>query len=233
MARPLDARLFPRRMAGQPPLALPARDSLLASACAHVGRCSFNSRDFHPGDFVSVLVVMLPVAGEPSAGCRITIRANRAFVVATSACACSLILLLAIDRFADARVDVARGWLHGNAVANSAQCLPNVCSSSVRSTQMLTLCVCVQRCMAQMRRTSKGKSPGGSSAAVWYGPDRPKFLGPFSEDATPPYLNGVHPRDFTCSCLCTRSASSIHTCTWPTAVSCAGSMPCQQTLQLC
>jgi light-harvesting complex II chlorophyll a/b binding protein 2 len=41
-----------------------------------------------------------------------------------------------------------------------------------------------------MRRTMKGKASSGSSS-TWYGPDRPQFLGPFSEGSCPPYLQGV------------------------------------------
>lgn len=50
----------------------------------------------------------------------------------------------------------------------------------------------MQRSAATMRRTVKGKgsSASGSASSVWYGPDRPLFLGPFSEAAVPSYLDG-------------------------------------------
>merc|ERR1712072_546104 len=51
------------------------------------------------------------------------------------------------------------------------------------------------RANTSMRRTAAAKR-SSSSASIWYGQDRPKWLGPFSEGTVPSYLDSEYPGDY-------------------------------------
>merc|ERR1712164_74783 len=50
--------------------------------------------------------------------------------------------------------------------------------------------------MLNIKLRSQQQTRSVAVSAEWYGPERAKFLGPFSEGTVPTYLNGEYPGDF-------------------------------------
>merc|ERR1711937_739707 len=50
--------------------------------------------------------------------------------------------------------------------------------------------------MIATQKITKAQNSSTKAMAEWYGPDRAKFHGPFSDGAVPPYLTGEFPGDY-------------------------------------